>query len=293
MKAQYIEKSFKPETQAIINKANEIIDEYAAEGLMLTLRQIYYQFVARDLIANKMAEYKRLGSIINDGRLAGLIDWNAIEDRTRNLQANYHNTDPADAMQDALDYFMLDHWADQEYRPEVWIEKEALVGVIDGICKELDVPYFACKGYVSQSEMWSAAQRLNRHGENGQQSVIIHLGDHDPSGMDMTRDINDRQNLFADNPPIVRRIALNMSQVDQFNPPPNPAKLTDTRANGYISEFGSQSWELDALEPKVLRHLIESTVKEYRDDDTYANTLEQQAEYRKVMENLRDNWEDM
>ena len=292
MKVQYIEKRFKPETQTIIDIANQIISEYAAGGLILTLRQLYYQFVSRDLIANEMSEYKRLGSIINDGRLAGLIDWQAIEDRTRNLKRNYINTDPADAVQDALDHFQLDRWEGQEYRPEVWIEKEALVGVIAGICSELDVPYFACKGYVSQSEMWSAAQRLRVHAKNDQQPVIIHLGDHDPSGIDMTRDIEDRQNTFAyDAGVMVRRIALNMNQVDQYSPPPNPAKLTDTRASGYIDNFGSSSWELDALEPRMLKDLIERTVIEYRDEGVYDKTLALEDEYRTVLKKVRDNWE--
>lgn len=290
MKVQYKEKNFSIKSQSIINTADEIISEYADDGLKLTLRQLYYQFVARDLIANKQSEYKRLGSIISDARLAGLIDWAAIEDRTRNLQANYHNTDPADAVQDALDYFKLDRWEGQEYRLEVWIEKEALVGVISRICKMLDVPYFACKGYVSQSEMWVASQRLQGYRNSGQEPVIIHLGDHDPSGIDMTRDILDRQALFTGGIE-VERIALNMNQVDEYSPPPNPAKLTDTRCEGYMDKYGDESWELDALEPRVLSDLIKDTVKSYRDDCIYNDVLKQEKEYRAVLERVKDNWE--
>jgi hypothetical protein len=290
-KIAYIKKRFNKSSVAIISKANEIITEYAADGLGLTLRQLYYQFVARDLIANKQSEYKRLGAVISDARLAGLIDWYAIEDRTRNLKGMYHNTDPGDAVSDALRQFQLDHWNDQEYRVEVWIEKEALVGVIASICNKLDVPFFACKGYVSQSEMWSAAQRLIRYRDtHGQTPVIIHLGDHDPSGIDMTRDILDRQELFEGSNQIVR-IALNMDQVRKHKPPPNPAKMTDTRCEGYVKKFGRSSWELDALEPRMLRSLIEKTVKKYRDEKTYKKTLKQEAEHRKVLERVVDKWE--
>ena len=87
MKIRYVEKNFRPETLDRIELANGIIDEYRAAGYVLTVRQLYYQFVARDLIANNTQEYNRLKSFVSDGRLAGLIDWDAIEDRTRSGRA--------------------------------------------------------------------------------------------------------------------------------------------------------------------------------------------------------------
>ena len=289
-KIKYIDINFSKKTKDTIMQANHIIDEYALDGLRLTLRQLYYQFVSRDLLPNKQSEYKRLGSIISDARLAGLIDWDAIEDRTRNLQSHYHNTDPGDAVQDALDCFCLDKWATQQFRPEVWIEKEALVGVISRICNQLDVPFFACKGYTSQSEMWRAAQRFENYMDNGQEPVVIHLGDHDPSGIDMTRDINERHELFNGGVSVTR-IALNFDQIEAYEPPPNPAKLTDSRASGYISKFGRYSWELDALEPRVMRDLIKDTVALYTDQALMEKTLEQEQEYRGVLQNVVDHWE--
>jgi len=158
----------------------------------------------------------------------------------------------------------------------------------DGITK-LDVPYFACKGYVSASELWRAARRFKVR-YRGQRVVVVHLGDHDPSGLDMTRDIFDRQDLFGGRAK-VNRIALNFDQVEQYGPPPNPAKVTDSRAAGYIAEYGRSSWELDALEPRVMRDLIADTVKQYRDDDIYQDRLDLEAKYKAILENVRDNWE--
>lgn len=291
-KEAYIEKNFSVATLSIIDQANEIIEEYEADDLRLTLRQLYYQFVSRDMLENTQRAYKRLGSIISDGRLAGLIDWRAIEDRTRNLKSNSHWSNPGEIVRAAARSFKLDHWEGQEFRPEVWIEKEALVGVIDKICEELDVPYFACKGYVSQSEMWVASQRFDNTHYDGQMPLIIHLGDHDPSGIDMTRDIFDRQNLFLrDVDCSVKRIALNMDQIKQYNPPPNPAKLTDTRCSGYIAKYGSNSWELDALEPKVLRDLIKNTVLEHRDNDIYNKVLKQEQKYLDILARVEKGWE--
>jgi hypothetical protein len=288
---KYEEKRFSPRVMRTIEQANAIIEEYNAEGLTLTLRQLYYQFVSRDLTPNRQDQYRRLSRVISDGRLAGLIDWFAIVDRTRNLMALRHYADPGEAINFMLRSFILDRREAQPFRPEVWIEKEALVGVISQICNQLDVPYFACKGYTSQSEMWGAGQRFNRYLDRGQRPVIIHLGDHDPSGIDMTRDIVDRQGMFADDAIIVERIALNMDQVEQYNPPPNPAKLTDSRSTDYISEYGRSSWELDALEPRVIRQLIETTVARYTDYELMEATLERERRYRNVLRRVADNWE--
>ena len=290
-KIAYLTKQFKGPALALIQTADDIINEYQADGLSLTLRQLYYQFVSRGLIPNKQAEYKRLGNIISNARLAGYLDWTAIEDRTRNLVGNSHWENPGQIIRAATRGFRMDHWGNQHYRPEVWIEKEALVGVIESACREMDVDFFACKGYVSQSEMWSAAVRIDHTIGTGQEPVIIHLGDHDPSGMDMTRDIKDRLELFIDEPLIVERIALNMDQIEKYNPPPNPAKTTDSRFNAYIKEFGYESWELDALEPRVLRELISNTVEGYRDWDDYDTLIKREEDYLKVLKRIEDNWE--
>ena len=264
-KIQYIRKRFSKSSLNIINQANNIIVEYEEQGFSLTLRQLYYQFVSRDFIANKQTEYKRIGSIVNDARLAGLIDWYSIEDRTRNLEALSHWCNPSDIVQTCINQYRIDKWENQKYWLEVWIEKDALTGIIQDICHKHDVPYFSCRGYTSQSEMWTASQRLLHHAqENDQIPVIIHLGDHDPSGIDMTRDIMDRLNLFSldfrGEGARVKRIALNMDQVEQYKPSPNPAKTTDSRYQAYIMEYGGDSWELDALEPGVIVGLIDKTI---------------------------------
>lgn len=289
-KIRYIESRIRQDRLQVIAQANAIIEEYAAQGFTLTLRQLYYQFVARDLIANTPKEYSRLGDTISDGRLAGLIDWNAIIDRSRGLKQVAHWSEPASIMQSAAHSFRLDKWEDQQYRPEVWIEKDALVGVIEDICTELDVPYFSCRGYTSQTEMWNGAMRLLNHTRKGQWPLILHFGDHDPSGMDMTRDITDRLELFMGGMEI-RRLALNTDQVDQFHPPPNPAKVNDPRAKAYIAEFGHESWELDALEPAVLVELIRTTVESFRDQEAWDAKVEEEERHRARLLEASRRWE--
>lgn len=286
----YIDRKFSAGSLALICVANDIIDEYVAQGFSLTLRQLYYQFVARDIIPNKQREYKRLGSVINDARLAGHIDWDALEDRTRNLRALSRWETPEDIIKSAASSFRLDKWEGQDYRPEVWIEKDALVGVIAGVCEELDVPFFSCRGYTSQSELWGAAMRAQSYADEGQQPYIIHLGDHDPSGIDTSRDIFERFAMFMGGVGF-KRIALNMDQVDEFSPPPNPAKLTDSRCAGYVAKYGGESWELDAMEPAYLAALIKTTVEGLRDEDLYKKTCKRQEEQRKELSAAASHWD--
>jgi hypothetical protein len=286
----YVPKSFRPDTQTRINQANEIIVEYQAQGFKLTLRQLYYQFVSRDLIPNTVQSYKSLGDVVNDGRLAGLIDWDAIEDRTRNLRSSPHWSSPRSIVRACADQYAVDLWDAQDNYVEVWIEKDALVGVIEGICTELDVPYFACRGYTSQSEMWGAAQRLIEREKRGKTTTIIHLGDHDPSGVDMTRDIQDRLDMFGSTA-VIHRIALVYDQIEQYNPPPNPAKTTDARYQSYAERFGEESWELDALEPRVIVDLIRQAVQARIDDDAWQEALGQQRTGRSQLGQVSRRWE--
>lgn len=290
MRIIYEEKKFSRSSMQIIDAANAIIEEYQNQGYMLTLRQLYYQFVSRDLVPNTMQSYKRIGSIVNDGRMAGEIDWDAIEDRTRNVRKPSTWDSPSSIMRAVVSQFAIDRWDMQAYRPEVWIEKDALVGVISEVCEEFQVPYFACRGYNSQSEQWAAGQRFETYMDRGQIPIVLHLGDHDPSGIDMTRDNESRLTLFAGDVVEVRRLALNWDQVQHYNPPPNPAKLTDSRADGYIKNFGRDSWELDALEPSVISDLVSSAVNDLLDPEQWDKALEKeragQQELRSAMETM-------
>ncbi len=279
-KIAYVRKDFSHSSRELIELSNAIIGEYQAQGFALTLRQLYYQLVSRGYIPNRQTEYKRLGSIVNDARLAGLIDWLAIEDRTRNLRSNGHWSSPKQIVDAAVRQYAIDKWADQPYHVEVWIEKDALIGVIEGVCRRLDIGYFSCRGYTSASEMWVAAQRLAEALENVRTPLILHLGDHDPSGLDMTRDIRDRLDLFTGGGVEVKRIALTMAQIEEYSPPPNPAKTTDSRYNAYIDEHGDESWELDALEPSVLAALIEDEVLAVRDEDEWDRAVAREQEHK-------------
>lgn len=307
----YVEKKFAVATLLIIHAADRIVVEYQKQGYSLTLRQIYYQFIARDLLPdswidveynrkhnlpddakNTQKNYSRLGGIINNGRLSGELDWEAIEDRTRSLVKNSHWTSPGSIIRGAARGYGIDKWKNQDCRVEVWVEKEALSGVFDEICSDLDVPLFACKGYTSQSEMWRAAQRMIKWEQNDQNTVILHFGDHDPSGLDMTRDIQDRLNLFGASTMVVR-MALTWDQVQLHQPPPNPAKGTDARFRAYQEEYGDESWELDALEPATLVGLVQDGVFDYRDPDKWGELYRREETERAQLQAAADDWDEI
>lgn len=309
---QYRDYRPREEARSIIETANEILQEYADDGFNLTLRQLYYQFIARDLFPssyinregtkNNVSSYNKLGDIISNAREAGMIDWNHITDRGRKVETNPHWEDPERFMEIVAPQFAIDMWADQDRRIEVWVEKDALSEVIERACEPLDVPFMACKGYMSSSAIWEAAHnRMLRNWNRYQQpTTVLHLGDHDPSGIDMTRDIQERLNLFSsqyeegrDDPceVTVVRIALMMDQVEEYEPPPNPAKETDSRFAAYQREHGDESWELDALEPQVIVDLITNEIRGRMDEDRYEARREQEREWRASLENISNHWD--
>lgn len=359
MQICYVPRKFRADTLMVIEQANLICEEYAAAGYALTLRQLYYQFVARDAFPadrrwrliratgkwvrdangtpNAEPNYKWLGDIVNDARLAGMFDWDYIVDRTRSLVKLPTWASPEALIGDAAKQYLTDIWAPQKRRIEVWIEKDAAIGVIEHVCNRNNVPYFSCRGYTSTSEMWEAANRIGEYLRNGERTVILHIGDHDPSGLDMTRYMDDRLRLFisrdwanefmgagshtrgeirrdqiihmraaggdiGDEMPMgrqfdalpweIRRIALTIEQIEEYGPPPNPAKQGDSRFLAYQQETGlDESWELDALDPMVMEDLIQDYIDALRVDEIFAKAETTQEHDRAVLMAVRDNWE--
>lgn len=286
-KIVYVNKRFSAEVLGVIEAANEIIADFEDAGFDLSLRQLYYQFVSRGLIPNTEQSYKRLGSIINDARLAGLIDWERLVDRTRELDVFPAWTSPRDILRIAAASYRVNPWKDQTTYVEVWVEKQALIDVVKTAVTPFRVPHFACRGYVSQSEMWTAAQRFIANDDK--HCVLVYLGDHDPSGIDMTRDIRERMELFGADV-TVTRLALTMRQVMAYDPPPNPAKVTDSRYESYRTKFGEHSWELDALNPATLVQLIQKEVKEHIDSAPWEAVMEREEVERKRLVEVAENF---
>lgn len=283
MKRSFITPAFRADKLETIAQANEIIETYQAQGYRLTLRQLYYQFVSRNLLRNTERSYKNLGTAISDGRLAGLIDWDAIEDRVRVPRRPSEWSDIESLVESAVAAYRLDRWAGQENYCELWVEKDALAGVLEPIANEYHITLMVNRGYSSQSAMYGASLRFRNPKHFEKDKYLFYLGDHDPSGEDMVRDVRDRLSMFGAEVN-VEKLALTMEQVEEYNPPPNPAKMTDSRAQAYVDEHGSSSWEVDALPPDVLERIIRERIDEALDRDKMDEVIERENTDKAALE---------
>lgn len=292
----YITKRFNRSSQQLIAIANDIITEYQGAGYTLTIRQLYYQLVARDHIANNIKEYKRVASLFNDARLAGEMDWDAIEDRTREFIRRSRWSSGRSVLQSAADSFHMDMWENQNSRVFVIVEKEALVGVFERVCRKYDVPLLAARGYPSVSVVREFVEEDMLPAVHDEKCIVIlHFGDHDPSGIDMSRDLQTRFDLFLEGYASeyeFERCALNMDQIRRQKPPENPAKTTDSRFDSYRRKFGASSWELDALTPSYLSDLVEQKIHANLDIDEWDKRKAQIEGIRTRIQKLATNFKD-
>jgi hypothetical protein len=267
MKETFTEKNFRSESISLIANCNKVVDEYLEQNLRLTLRQLYYQLVTKNIIRNEERSYKNLSNLVSDARLAGMIDWDAIEDRIRVPRIPSEWLNIQELVDSALYSYRLPRWETQENYIELWVEKDALAGVLQPLAHQYHVPMMVNRGYSSQSAMYEASKRFLNNSEKIM-LAIIYLGDFDPSGEDMVRDIEDRMRIFGCGDEFeVRKIALTLSQVKKYNPPPNPAKHSDPRSKEFIAKYGASSWEVDAINPKELSRIIKEEIKSYIDTD--------------------------
>lgn len=317
--------NFRPESLERIEQCNEIIEGYEAEGLRLTLRQLYYQLVSRNIIRNEEKSYKALGKLVSDARLAGLMSWDAIEDRVRVPRRPGEFAGLVQLADAAVNAYRLPRWQGQENYVELWVEKDALAGVLAPIAREYHVTMMVNRGYSSQSAMYEAGLRFasesktsifeldpnapkpkvkNREsipigarrissdppGVFARELHLLYLGDHDPSGEDMVRDVRERLEMFSGERIHVKKVALTMAQVDAYNPPPNPAKLSDSRAASYVAKHGDESWEVDAIPPnelaKIIRKALDQLVDRQLMDGIIAREEHDKVLLRKAVEKL-------
>lgn len=313
---------FSPGAKKTIQSCREILNDFQARGLRMTLRQLYYQLVSRNAIENKLKEYKRLSNLLSDARMMGMLDWDAIEDRLRKPRAAQQFEDLNDLMEAALATYRLARWEGQEHYVELWVEKEAMAGIIEPIAREYHITFMVNRGYSSQSAMYEAAKRfldgcygkvpyqtvaemLTKGGQKlenpthealtkvmiqnkddfptqKRKPILLYLGDHDPSGEQMAEDCSNRLDLFGIDVD-VRKIALTREQVDMYDPPPNPAKMADPRAAAYVEKHGESSWEMDALSPDVLDQVIRGAIEEVCDLDLMEKIKRREERDKKLL----------
>lgn len=300
------------ERMALMEHAERILTEETEAGFTVTLRTLHYKFVGLDLYPedwarevedrdtgkrvwtkNNQLAYDKLGELVNDGRLIGVIDWAKMDDETRGATTVTSWDSPGEIVAAAANQYKINAWQGQPIMPEIWVEKDARIGVIGKVAKDLFCPAFSARGYPSQTSMYDNAERIRRHLKVHDEVRIYYSGDHDPSGLDIPEDIQNRLNIFLGpdaHRVTVERVALSMAQVKRYKLIDNFAKLSDGRAKKYIEKYGNKSWELDALDSQILYDIVRDQVVAIRDEDTYAKTLAKQKGERKIMQAMKDNW---
>ncbi|MDE2812523.1 MAG: hypothetical protein OXM01_05855 [Gemmatimonadota bacterium] len=277
-KIAYSSRSMHGSSRLLLDKMIQITEDYMQKGYRLTVRQLYYQLVSRNIVPNSMSSYQRTSKVLLAGRMTGLVDWDIIVDRARVPRMRPQYDTISSFVGAVADSYRCFRWDDQDHYLEVMVEKEALAGILQPVTDRYHVLLLANKGYSSASAMHDVAGRMDGPARQGKQCRILYMGDHDPSGMDMVRDIRARLGEFGCFAG-VERIALTMDQIEEHDLPPNPAKRSDPRSRRYTDEYGGRSWELDALSPEALARTLESRILEYLDESRYQEAIRrEQAE---------------
>lgn len=274
-------------TKSYLDQVNVIIAEYQQMGHLMTLRQLYYQLVGRVVIENNNEAYRKLSRLLTDGRMAGYVDWDVIEDRLRVPRIPYYENGFVEAIEKTAYLYKINRMTGQPRYVEVWVEKDALSEVMYKITSEYRIPLMVNRGFSSCTAMHDAYLRFSQHN----QGVILYAGDHDPSGMCMHEDIRNRFNTFGLNVE-VKRIALNFEQVQKYELPENRLKKDtngnpkDPRGKAYQKQYGDMSWELDALNPLVLDQILRDEIEAVIDKNQYLAMLEKEAEEKEILSSI-------
>lgn len=269
-----------------LTNINTILDKYDGMGINVTLRQLYYRLVGGGIVPNEQREYKMLGSLLSKARMAGLVDWDIIEDRVRIPRILMEFDNLAGAVQRMIRNFRLRRWNDQEEMVELWVEKDALSSVLIPITDDLHVPLMVNRGYSSTTAMKDAADRIK---EYDKPTHILYLGDLDPSGEDMVRDIEERLYEFECRDFDIVKIALNPDQVKKYNLPENPVKETDSRHKVFIEKFGEHCYEVDAIPPEDLQDIVRDRIEHHMDLDAYEEIKEQEEELKNKIKKFTED----
>jgi len=238
----------------LIEQVQEILEEYLSP---LSLRQIYYQLVARQIIDNNEKEYRKLSRLCVKGRDMGMLEEEYFADRLRTIEKPSTWLDLSDFLVTVKDSYRKSLWENQENYCEVWTEKDALREIIGSITREYDVPLLVVRGQVSRTAIYNAAERFKS--ESGKKCHLFYCGDFDPSGLSIYHSLKERLRGMGVSA-VFERIALAPEHIEQYKLPQDPAKTQDPNFRRFSSEYGDSVVELDALPPDVLQELIKCAI---------------------------------
>jgi len=285
-----VPKVWETDLQGLVRSILRIVEDYQQQDIIQTLRGYYYDLVSEGLIPNAIEIYKKMGKLISDLRYSGHIDWSAMEDRARKKEMHIEWDNIDDALKTITHIYRLPRWQDQDKYIEFFTEKDTMYPRLAPLTNKYHIPLCINRGYASSSVIYDLSKRVIEKLEDGKEVVILYLGDHDPSGLNMIEDMEKRLTEFLEdgreyiepNFKIIH-VALTKEQIKKYNLPPNPAKMSDTRSKKYIEEHGSISWEVDAMKPQIMRAIVEKEILNHIDVDKYNAWIKKEEKEKQAL----------
>lgn len=261
-------KARKPQARSL--PIRTAIASVAAEYDRMSVRQLYYQLVARGVIDKTEAAYKRVCDVSAQMRLDGSLDYRTIVDGHRSRRVVFSHDGLRSALEATQALYRRNYWISQPAHVEVWCEKDALTGVIQPVCERYGVTYVATRGFPSITLRYESARAI---AATAKPARIFYFGDHDASGQRISANLEaELRQHGAD--VTVERMALDPWQVNLYRLPTRPGKRSDSRHAAFAAAFGDASVELDALPPSDLVAMVEAAILSEIDAEAWGRSVE-------------------
>ncbi len=272
-------------TQSSMNVIRDAIYHALANDHPMTVRQLFYRLVSNGAIEKTEAEYKStVVRLTGEMRLDGQIEFGWIADSTRWMRKPKTHSGLDAVLAHTARTYRRSVWDEQEAYVEIWLEKDALAGVLVDVTSAWDVPLMVTRGFASLSFLYESADAIR---DQGKPTFLYYFGDHDPSGLEIPRTVEQRIREFAPEVDITfMRVAVNPAQIEAMHLPTRPTKATDSRSKN----FNGESVEVDAIDPAILRSLAEQCITCHIDFEAYDRLKSTEAAERETLYKIARSW---
>jgi len=275
-------KARKPQQRTLALRA--AISAVASEYERMTVRQLFYQLVARGVIEKSDNEYKRICDMSAQMRLDGTLPYRKIADGHRSRRGVYAHGGLGEALADTQRHYRRNYWLEQAVNVEVWCEKDALTGVIQPVCDDYGVTYVATRGFPSLTLIYESAMAMLKLDKP---THIYYFGDHDASGRAISENL--QASLCSHGADVVvQREGLNPWHITQYGLPLRPGKGSDSRHAKFAAQYGDGCVELDALPPNRLEGMVHMAIRSEIDHEAWERVRAVEAEERITLAQIRE-----